>query len=238
MSNMRIVIAGAGKLGYHLTKMLSEEKHIVSTIEMNKNLCEKLALEVNSLVICGNATKLKDLEDAEIQYADVLIAATGKDEENLLICQMAKMYFNISRTIARINNPKNERIFRKLGIEYTVSSTKIIASLIEEETLIKGLRTLLTLDKGEVSLIEYIVDETSMVSGQKIKDLILPTECNIAYILRKGKVIIPRGDVTLETGDHVISVVSHSQKKQLQKLFAERVSLINKFSGGAYEKAL
>lgn len=234
---MRVVIVGAGKLGYHLTKMLNEENHMVSTIEINKNLCEKLALEVDSLVICGNATKLQDLKDAEIECADVLIAATGKDEENLLICQIAKMHFNITKTVARINNPKNERIFRELGIEYTVSSTKIIANIIEEETLIKGLKTLLTLDKGEVSLIEYVVDKNAMVSGQKIKDLVLPTECNIAYIQRKGTVIIPRGEVSLEVGDHVISVVSHSQKKQLQKLFTEKMSLISKWSGGKDEKA-
>lgn len=225
---MRIVIAGAGKLGYYLTKVLSEEKHTVSTIEINEGLCEKLALDVESLVIYGNATKTKDLEDAGIKEADVLIAATGKDEENLLICQIAKLNFGITKIIARINNPKNERVFKELGIEYTVSSTTIIASLIEEETLIKGLRTLLTIDKGEVSLIEYIVDNHAKVSGYKIKDLILPEECNIAYILRSGKVVIPRGDVTLETGDHVITVVSQAHKKQLQKLFAERINLISK----------
>lgn len=226
---MRIVIAGAGKVGYHLTTLLNKEKHIVSTIERNKALCERLALDVESLVICGDATSLKVLEDAELNQADVLIVTTGKDEENLAICQLAKVKFNIPKIIARINNPKNERIFRALGIEYTVSSTQIIANLIEEEAIISGMRTLITLEQGEVSLVEYTVKEgSSQIVNKKIKELILPEECNIAYILRNRKVVIPRGEISIEAYDKIIILVSHKQKKALEKLFVEKYNWLTK----------
>lgn len=219
---MRVVIAGAGKVGYHLTEILHKENHIVSTIEREQDLCDRLALDVDSLVICGDATSIKDLEDAEIQEADVLIATTGKDEDNLLICQIAKLKFKIPKIIARINNPKNERIFKELGIEYTVSSTKIIVNLIEEEALLSSMRTLLTMEDGEVSLIEYIVEKNSKVSGYQIKQLVLPEECNITYILRNKKVVIPGGDIVLEDGDKVAILVVHKQRKHLEKLFLEQ----------------
>lgn len=222
---MRIVIAGAGKVGYHLTKILNEEKHLISTIEKEQKLCDKLALEVDSSIICGNATRAEILQDAEIEKADVLIAATGKDEENLLICQMAKLNFNVPKTIARINNPKNEKIFKALGIEYTVSSTTIIASLIEEEAMIKGLRTILALEQGEISLIEYVVDKKAAAVNCKIKNLVLPQECNIAYIIRNKRVVIPRGDIEIKEADHVIALISQKEKKHLEKLLTERTLL-------------
>lgn len=225
---MRIVIAGAGKVGYHLTTLLNKEKHIVSTIESNKVLCERLALDVESLVICGDATLVKVLEDAELNQADVLIVTTGKDEENLAICQIAKVKFNIPKIISRINNPKNERIFRELGIEDTVSSTKIIADLIEEEAIISGMRTLITLEQGEVSLVEYTVKESTKIVNKKIKELILPEECNIAYILRNRKVVIPRGEINIEAFDKVIILVSDKQKKALEKLFVEKYNWLTK----------
>ncbi|MGL4799311.1 MAG: potassium channel family protein [Cellulosilyticaceae bacterium] len=224
---MRIVIVGAGKLGYHLTKALNEEKYRVSTIEQDAKKCERLALEVESLVICGNATNVDVLEESGIEEADVIIAATGKDEENLLICQMAKMYFDVPKAVARINNPKNEGTFKALGIEHTVSSTTIIAHLIEDEVMLRELRTLMTLDKGEVSLTEYMVDTSSEVNGYKIKDIILPEECNIAYILRQHRVVIPRGDVAFQKGDKVIVVVAHKNKKQLDQLFAHKTKKVN-----------
>ncbi|MHC1750816.1 MAG: TrkA family potassium uptake protein [Cellulosilyticaceae bacterium] len=233
---MRIVIAGAGKVGYYLTKLLNEEKHIVSTIEKEEALCERLAREVDSLVICGNATKTKDLEDAGIEEADVIIAATGKDEENLLICQMAKINFKVPKAITRINNPKNEAIFKQLGIEHTVSSTTVIAHLIEEEAIISGLKTLLTIEEGDVSLTECVVESNSEVSGCKIKNLVLPEECNIAYILRQRKVVIPRGDVVLQNGDRIIAVVTCKQKRALEKLFTQKTKLMRFFGGGGYEE--
>lgn len=219
---MRIVIAGAGKVGYYLTKTLNEEGYKVSTIEKDYNLCERLAKEVDSLVIHGDATKLSDLEEVGVQKADVLIAATGKDEENLMICQMAKLNFGIKKTIARINNPKNEEICKALGVEFTVSSTAIIANIIEQEAIADQFKTLLTLEKGQVSMIEMTVEWNAEVRDQKIKDITLPEESILASIIRRGHVIIPRGDVVLEEGDHVIALVHVNNKKELENLFIGR----------------
>ncbi|MGL4735915.1 MAG: potassium channel family protein [Cellulosilyticaceae bacterium] len=215
---MKIVIAGIGKIGYHLTKLLIEAGHSVGVVEKNKALCEKMASEVEALIIFGDATNPQDLEDAGAADADVLVATTGKDEENLLICQMVQMNFSIPKTIARINNPKNEKVFKQLGIQYTVSSTNIIASIIEEEVIVRGLRTLLTIDKKGISLVEYVIGPKSKASGQRIKALALPAESNIAYILRGSEGIVPGGDVILQRGDHVIVVIAHQNKGILDRI--------------------
>ncbi|MGL4345837.1 MAG: potassium channel family protein [Cellulosilyticaceae bacterium] len=215
---MKIIIAGIGKVGYHLTKILIEAGHTVSVIEKDKQLCYKMAQEIDSIIIFGDATNPQSLEEAGAEYADVLVATTGKDEENLLICQMVQMTFKIPKTIARINNPKNEKVFKALGVKYTVSSTNIIANIIEEEVIVKGLRTLMTIDKEGISLVEYIIGNKSKVHGVKIKELDLPTESNIAYILRGEVGIVPGGEVILQRGDHVIAVASHHDKALLDKI--------------------
>lgn len=127
---MYIIIVGGGKVGYYLMKSMVEAGNKVCLIEAEKNLCEKIAEEFNDMVIWGDGTSLDVLKDANIEYADVMVAATGKDEENLVICQIAKMNYKISKTIARINNPKNTQVFKALGVDKTVCSTEVIANLI------------------------------------------------------------------------------------------------------------
>jgi trk system potassium uptake protein TrkA len=129
---MNIIIVGGGKVGYYLMKSMVEDGNEVCIIESQKSLCEKIAEEFNDMVIWGDGTSLEVLKDAGIDRADVIVAATGKDEENLAICQIAKMNYSISKTIARINNPKNTQVFKELGVDKTVCSTAVIANLISQ----------------------------------------------------------------------------------------------------------
>ncbi|MCB2291478.1 TrkA family potassium uptake protein [Clostridium sp. CS001] len=130
---MRVIVVGGGKVGYYLIKALKEKKHSVVLIEKDIEICEKIAEELQVYVICGDASDIEVLKDASIEEVDVVAAVTGKDEENLVICQMVKVNFNIKETIARINNPKNTAIFKALGVNKTVCSTQVICNLIEEE---------------------------------------------------------------------------------------------------------
>ncbi len=127
---MDIIIVGGGKVGYYLLKSL-HNKHEVVLIEKNKEICEKIAEEFSDMILWGDGTSLDVLKDAAIEDANVVVAATGKDEENIIICQIAKMNFNIHKTIARVNNPKNINAFKMLGVDKTVCSTEVIANMIE-----------------------------------------------------------------------------------------------------------
>lgn len=127
---MNIILVGGGKVGYYLLKSL-RENHQLTLIEKDKSVCEKIADEFQEIILWGDGTSLEVLKDAGIQRADVIVAATGKDEENLIICQMAKMNFNIKKTIARVNNPKNIQVFKELGVDKTVCSTEVIANMLE-----------------------------------------------------------------------------------------------------------
>jgi len=130
---MRAIVVGGGKVGYYLVKTLKEKKYRVVLIEKEIKLCEKIAEDLEVDVICGDGSDVEVLKDAGIEKAEVVAAVTGKDEENLVICQMAKVNFNINKTIARINNPKNIAIFKALGVDKTVCSTQVICNLIEGE---------------------------------------------------------------------------------------------------------
>lgn len=128
---MDIIIVGGGKVGYYLLKSLHKQ-HEVILIEKNREVCEKIAEEFNDMILWGDGTDLDVLKDAAIENANVVVAATGKDEENIIICQIAKRNFNINKTIARVNNPKNIKVFEQLGVDKTVCSTEVIANMIEK----------------------------------------------------------------------------------------------------------
>ena len=128
---MYIIIVGAGKLGYYLTKDLLSKKFEVTLLDWNRGKVVELENEFGENIIYANGSSIDGLEKAGCARADVIVAATGHDEDNLVICQMAKRYFKVKKAIARINNPKNEIVFKKLGVGTTVSSTKSVAEAIE-----------------------------------------------------------------------------------------------------------
>lgn len=214
---MRAVIIGGGKVGYYLLKTLKEKGYSVTLIESNSHICEQIAEELDAEVLCGDGTDIDVLKDADIEEADVVAAVTGKDEENLVICQIIKVYFNNRETIARINNPKNRQVFKELGINKTVCGTEIISNLIESEFNKKELKVIQTLDRGEMILIEATITSRSNFKNKLISNLGLPDGCIIVSLFRGDKVIHPKGNIEIKEDDRVFIVSNIKKKMELEK---------------------
>lgn len=214
---MKAVIIGGGKVGYYLFKTLIEKHYNVVLVERERALCNKIAEELDGEIICGDGTDPEVLKDADIDRAEVVAAVTGKDEENLVICQMAKINFNVNKTIARINNPKNRPIFKALGVDKTVCSTEVIANLIEGAVGTEEIKSVQTLDRGEILLLEVEITKKSPWNSKVIQNLDIPEECVIVSIIRNDKVVYPRGHIEIKAGDRVLLVTSLDNKKLLEK---------------------
>jgi len=206
---MESIIIGGGKIGYNLLKTLKERNYQVTLVERNKETCMKIADELDADVICGDGTDLDVLKDAGIDGAEIVAAVTGTDEENMVICQIAKLSFHIKKTIARVNNPKNISMFKALGINRIVCSTEVIADMIEYELDKEDYRILHTFERGAMVLAELTIDKASPWCNFMIKDLVLPNECVIISILRDEKVIYPRGDSNILENDNVLFITNH-----------------------------
>ncbi|MBI4743896.1 MAG: TrkA family potassium uptake protein [Actinobacteria bacterium] len=222
--DMYIVICGGGKVGAYLVGTLKASGHNVVIIERNREKCEKIAEKHSDvLVINGDACDVRYLEDAGIERADVVAAVTGDDDDNLVVCQLAKESFHVPRTVARVNNPKNEHIFKELGVNGAISSTTIISKLIEEESSIGDIITLQALRKGKLALVEVeLPTDRCVVCNKKVKDLGLPSDCVLVSIIRGDEVIIPRGSTMLEAGDGVIALTSIEKENLLRDIMLGR----------------
>jgi len=216
---MNIVIIGGGKVGYYLVKTLLPYKHRITVVESKKELCEKIANELNITVINGDGTNVEYLSEADTKRADVFIAVTGKDEDNLIACQLAKRNFEVKRTIARVNNPKNIIVFERLGVDIPVSSTSIIADFIEQEVDYSGMKTLMKLKSGKIVLSEILLTPNSPACNRSLKDLSIPKNCILISVIRDEEVIIPNGFTVLQAGDYVIAASSQKDQQNLKNYF-------------------
>ncbi len=215
---MRVIVAGGGKVGFYLAKTLRDRDHRVAVIEQDEARCRLLAEKLDILVLQGDATDQAILADAGADEADTLAAVTGKDEENFLICQLAKRKFGLRRVIARTSNPKNQRVLRALGVDDVVSSTAIIADLIERELAQEATRTLLTFHHGEMTMLEVELPGGAPAVGRKVRDLAqeLPADLVLTTIIRGDHVIFPRGDTVLQAHDAVLAVTTHASEPFLR----------------------
>jgi trk system potassium uptake protein len=167
----------------------------------------------------GDGSSPTILELADVGSAQVLAAVTGEDEANLVICTLARMEFNVPRVIGRVNNPKNAWLFTpQMGVDVALDQTDILVKLIEEEMSMGDMMTLLKLRKGEYSVVEEKIRPDSIALGKNLSELLIPTECVIAAIIRKGRLIIPHGDTMLQSADEIIAVVHASQSKELANI--------------------
>ncbi|KKK53340.1 hypothetical protein LCGC14_3095760 [marine sediment metagenome] len=180
---MYIIVVGGGKVGYYLAKELVEEGHEVLVIEKDSTKAERIAEELGDISLWGDGCEASTMEMAGFGRADMVIAVTGDDEDNLVSCQVAKAKFNVPRAVARINNPKNEEIFKKLGIDTTVSATAAILAQIEQEIPTHPLVPLLTLKGGGLEIVEVKVPADSFVVGRRIGDILLPHQSLIWLII-------------------------------------------------------
>jgi trk system potassium uptake protein TrkA len=215
---MYIIIVGGGKVGYYLTKTLVNEGYEVLLIERNAQKVDTFTERFGAVVLEGDGAEVATLDKAGAARADVVVAVTGEDEDNLVICQVAKKRFNVPKTIARVNNPKNEQIFRLLGIDVTVSQTNIILNIIEQEIPDRPLVHLMTLKHAQMAIVETIVGDRSVVAGQPLGAVKLPNNVVLSAILRDGNLLIPNGDTRLQPGDEVIAVTDRASEEPLRRL--------------------
>lgn len=217
---MFVIIAGGGKTGSYLTELLLKEKHQVKVIEDRADVIERLKQELPpEAVIEGDGSSPSVLEAAGIAHANVLAAVTGEDEANLVIAMLARFEFRVPRIIARVNNPKNAWMFTpEMGIDVALNQPDMMAHLIAEEMSLGDMMTLLKLRKGQYALVEEKVHPSALAVGKAIRELMLPPECVLAAVIRKGNLIIPRGDVVLQPADEVLAVVHSSQTAALASL--------------------
>ncbi len=213
---MYIIIVGGGKVGYHLATALLREGHEVLVLEKDPGKASFLCEQLGSVCVRGDGCEARTLAEAGTERADMLIAVTNEDEDNLVACQVAKHKFNVPRTIARINNPKNEALFKKLGIDVTVSSTNLILEHIEEEVPTHPLVHLLTLKGGNLEVVEVKVPPNSAVVGKRMKEIALPPGSVIALMIGKWGAIVPTPDTILEPEAQLIAVTRPEAEEALR----------------------
>src|SRR5918998_6053568 len=201
---MYIIIVGGGKVGYFLSKELLEAGHELVIIEKNASRARQIADEVGSIVLNRDGCEGKHLAEAGANRAAIVAAVTGDDEDNLVACQMAKHHFDVPRTIARVNNPKNEDLFRHLGVDEIISPTRMALAAIEQDIPVHELLHLAQLEGGELELIEAQIAEDSPAIGRRPTDIPLPDGCTLFVLLRDDVAQPIRPETLFQAGDKVI----------------------------------
>ncbi len=214
---MYIIIIGGGRLGYYLAKTLLDEGHEVVIIEKEADICETINDELGSICLRGDGCEVATLTEVGTERADMLVAVTGEDPDNLVACQIAKHRFNVQRTIARIRNPRNEVLFKKLGIDVTISSTNLILEFIGEKVPTHPLVHLLAIEDSGLEIIEIKILPEATTVGKFIRELSVPDESKLALIIREGgKGHLPTVDTMIRAGDRIIALTSPELEETLR----------------------
>jgi trk system potassium uptake protein len=216
---MYIIIGGGGEVGYYLTKSLLTQGHEVLLLEKGLARYQTLNAELGPAVVRGDACEARTMAEVGASRADVVIAVTGDDEDNLVICQMAKKRYKVGRTIARLNNPKHEDIFQKLGIDLTVSPTRAILSVIESDLPSSHFVPLMTLKNAGLEIVELRLPEKSPVVGRMLRDINLPRSSNLVLIIRDKQFILPNADTQILAHDDVFALVNREGEEELSRAF-------------------
>jgi len=202
---MFVLVVGGGKVGYYLTKELIENGHEVVLMEKDRTRANQIADELGSIVVPHDGCEGKYLGEAGCSRADIVAAVTGDDEDNLVICQMAKHHFDVPRAIARVNNPKNESLFRHMGVDEIISPTRMVLGSIEQDIPVHELLHLAALD-NELEIIEAHLQSDSPAVGRSPADLTIPDGCSLFAVVRNGIATPLRPDTVLAEGDKVIAI--------------------------------
>ena len=216
---MYVVIAGGGKVGVNLARELLEKGYEVTLIEQRRDRYTVIEDELEHVVQYGDATEMWVLERAGVLRADLLVAVTGDDEDNILICQMAKEKYMCERIVARVNNPRNVEHFNLLGIRPAVSATNMILRLIEHEVPKIGLVHLLELTDDQIEIIEVEVIEGAPAANAAVSDIPLPDGSLIISVLRPDGGFVPRADTVIGVGDEVLVVLAPGLEEQVAAVF-------------------
>jgi trk system potassium uptake protein len=215
---MYVVVVGGGNVGYFLTKELLAAGHEVVVIEKNSRRARQIADELGSIVVANDGCEGRYQGEAGMARADVVAAVTGDDEDNLVACQVAKMRYSVPRAIARVSNPKNEKLFRQLAIDETVSPTRSILGMIEHEIPVHDLLHLAELGGGELQIVEAQLDGHSPAVGRELRDLDLPEATTVAVLIRESRAILTRPETRLREGDKLLVITSSEREDELRSL--------------------
>lgn len=214
---MKAIIVGGGNIGFYLAKTLREREYAVTLIEKSREQSRYCANNLDAEVLCGNGTTVEALETCGADKADCVIAVTGKDESNLVCCQVAKNRFGVKKTIAKVNNPKNAEALKELGVDIVISATDNIIQLLDHEVDLSSMKEIMPLEGNEASIVEITLPEKYVFEGKALSQLEMPLSCNIACISRGGRTIIPRGGTMLLSGDVLLVVMMNNAEKELRK---------------------
>jgi trk system potassium uptake protein TrkA len=213
-----IILIGGGKVGLNLAKELVEANHEVLVIEQDGGRAKEIGDELGDIVMEGDGCEATVLEKAGTGRADMFLAVTGDDEDNLVACQVAKQRFNVPRTVARINNPVNEELFQKLEVDITVSATSAIMAHIEPELPTHQLIPLLKLKGSGLEIVEIRIPDDSRVANRPIREVMLPYQSMIALVVGEdGQPKLPSGDTVIHAGDAVVAVTLHESEEALRE---------------------
>ena len=215
---MYVVVIGGGNVGFYLTKELLAAGHEVVIIEKDVSRARAIADELGSIVVSNDGCEGRYQEEAGMARADVIAAVTGDDEDNLVACQVAKMYFNVGRAIARVNNPKNERLFRQLAIDDTVSPTRSVLGAIEHDIPVHDLLHLAEVEHGELQIVEAQLDDSSPVVGRELRDVDMPEGSTIAMLVRDDHAQVARPETRLRSGDKLLALTLAAREAELRNL--------------------
>jgi trk system potassium uptake protein TrkA len=217
---VRIVIAGAGNVGLHVASDLRSRGHDVTIIEQNGALVDQLRDQYDVNWIVGDACELGTLDACVLASADVVVAATGDDEDNLVVSLLAKQEFAVPRVIARVNHPDNSWLFTESwGVDVSVSMPHLLTSLVEEAVSVGDIVRLMSLEQGRASIVEITLGDGSPAAGSTVGELELPPDSSLIAIVREGHVISARNETPLSVGDEVLALSSPEAESQLQKIF-------------------
>jgi trk system potassium uptake protein TrkA len=216
---MFAIVVGGGKVGSTVARALLKRGHEVTLVEQRLDRYEMLEQEFEHQVQVGDATEMSVLERAGIaRPADIVIAVTGDDEDNLVIGQLAREKYGVERVIARVNDPRNQPHFDLLGIPQTVSATQMVLGLIEHEVPEHELVHLLELRKENLEIVEVEVDAGSPCAGKRVEELSLPESTRLISVMRDGKAEIAVGHTTLQAGDQVLAILEPGREDELKRL--------------------
>ncbi len=221
-SIMKVLIVGGGKTLYFLSRNFTSRGYEVVIINRNERECVQLARQLSGTVVCGDGSDAGILKEAGAMGADVILAITPNDQDNLVICQLASLKFGVPRSIALANDPDNADVFEKLGIS-AFSTTRIVSSLIEERASLEQITNLLPVGEGRVNVTEILLDADSPVTGKKMKEIDLPENALVAVVIRNNQPIVPRGENDLQEGDRlIVMTLPENHGMVLKKLTGEQ----------------
>jgi len=222
---MKVAIAGGGNVGTHIADDLQKAGHEVLIIEQDETLVDRVGEDHPVTWLVGDACEFRTLQEAHLEDYDVLVAATGDDEDNLVVSLLARQEFAIPKIVARVNHPKNKWLFTKSwGVDVSVSAPHLLTSLVTEAVSVGSLVRLMEFEGGDANIIEVTLADDSPAAGKTLVELGFPRDATVVAVLREGHLVVPRGDTVLVAGDEVLVLVTTDAEVAVTELLVRQIN--------------